>query len=164
MHLIQTNGKLGYIDIRGRVRIAPKFEDAFEFAEGLAPVKLNNKWGYISDDGPWKIEPVFEEADEFSDSIAAVRINTGKVGYIDHSGKFAIPAEFDFGGLFREGLASVIHNKKRSIVNKAGEHVQTWIYDFVGYPFAPDLVLDFSGGLAASEWVSSRDSLILWAN
>jgi hypothetical protein len=30
------------------VFIAPQFEDAFRFTEGLAPVKTGGKWGYVS--------------------------------------------------------------------------------------------------------------------
>jgi hypothetical protein len=33
--------------------IAPQYEDAYRFTEGLAPVKMGGRWGYISDGQPW---------------------------------------------------------------------------------------------------------------
>jgi len=33
--------------------IAPRFEDAFRFTEGLAPVKVSGRWGYVSDGQSW---------------------------------------------------------------------------------------------------------------
>ena len=33
--------------------IAPQYEDAFRFTEGLAPVKIGGRWGYVSDGKPW---------------------------------------------------------------------------------------------------------------
>jgi hypothetical protein len=35
------------------VFIAPQYEDAFRFTEGLAPVKIGGRWGYVSDGQPW---------------------------------------------------------------------------------------------------------------
>jgi hypothetical protein len=34
------------------VFVAPRYEDAFRFTEGLAPVKIDGRWGYISDGRP----------------------------------------------------------------------------------------------------------------
>jgi hypothetical protein len=33
--------------------IAPQYEDAFRFAEGLAPVKMGGRWGYVSNGQLW---------------------------------------------------------------------------------------------------------------
>lgn len=32
--------------------VAPRYEDAFRFTEGLAPVKIGGRWGYIADERP----------------------------------------------------------------------------------------------------------------
>jgi hypothetical protein len=40
--------KYGYIDKTGEIVIQPQFDDAGDFSEGLAPVRLNGKWGYVS--------------------------------------------------------------------------------------------------------------------
>jgi hypothetical protein len=43
---VELGKKFGYIS-EARVVIKPQFDDAKEFAEGLAAVKLGKKWGYI---------------------------------------------------------------------------------------------------------------------
>jgi hypothetical protein len=47
----KTAGKFGYIDHNGRIVIQPQFDDASEFSEGLAAVRLGPQftatWGYI---------------------------------------------------------------------------------------------------------------------
>ncbi len=41
------NQKNGFVDKNNKVIIPFKYENVFDFSEGLAPVKLNGKWGYI---------------------------------------------------------------------------------------------------------------------
>lgn len=41
----------GFYDYDGDEVIAPRYEDAGTFSEGLAPVKLNGKWGYVNREG-----------------------------------------------------------------------------------------------------------------
>jgi hypothetical protein len=47
MARVQMGGKWGYINKEGRVSIAPQFEEADEFFEGLARVKMNDQWGNL---------------------------------------------------------------------------------------------------------------------
>lgn len=44
---VVLNGKHGYINKNGKEIIKPQFEQAYNFSEGLACVKLNGKWGII---------------------------------------------------------------------------------------------------------------------
>ena len=44
-------GKSGYIDKEGDLVIEAKFDDAKDFYEGLAPVRVGDKWGYIDKTG-----------------------------------------------------------------------------------------------------------------
>ncbi len=53
--------------------IAPTFEEADSFSEGLARVKTGGKWGYIDKQGKLVIEPKLDEAERFSDGLALVR-------------------------------------------------------------------------------------------
>ncbi|MDK2801281.1 MAG: hypothetical protein PWP27_1831 [Clostridiales bacterium] len=96
----------GFIDKSGDFVIEPKFRDAKDFYEGLAPVKAkeNGKWGYIDKSGEFVIKPQFDDADIFSSGVAAVKVN-GKWGYIDKTGNFTIQPSFDEPTRFVEGLA-----------------------------------------------------------
>ena len=101
---IQQNGKHGYIDVAGRIIVSPRFNDAREFVQGLALVKLVEKWGYIDTTGNFIINPQFDEAQTFARGLALAKQN-GKWGYIDAAGKFVINPQFDEARGFAESAA-----------------------------------------------------------
>ena len=45
---VRVDGKFGYIDKGGSMKISPQFQNAFDFHEGLAKVKINKNIGYIN--------------------------------------------------------------------------------------------------------------------
>lgn len=48
-----NNGKWGYVDSKQRLVIPAKYEEAKEFADGKAAVKLHGRWGFINKRGEW---------------------------------------------------------------------------------------------------------------
>lgn len=94
---IDKNGKAGYIDHTGKVIIPPKFDEAWQFSEGLAPARIGQDWGYIDTTGRFIIKPQFFEAWLFKGGRARVgiywkrrkiiRSTVGDYGYIDKSGR-----------------------------------------------------------------------------
>ena len=46
-----SGGRWGYMDIKGRIHINPKFEKCLDFLNDLGPVRLNKKWGFIDKSG-----------------------------------------------------------------------------------------------------------------
>ena len=48
---VMQGGKAGFIDPKGSVVIAPKFEVASVFSNGLARVRENGKYGFIDEKG-----------------------------------------------------------------------------------------------------------------
>ena len=57
--------KWGYADINRNIVVAPKYDDAQWFSEGLAAVKVGNKWGYINKEGRMVIPAKFTVAKSF---------------------------------------------------------------------------------------------------
>lgn len=78
--------KYGYLNYDGELQIPIVYEDAENFSEGLAAVKLNGKWGYIDEEGNVKIGFNFDEAYEFKDGLTLVRIDDDFF-YIDKTGQ-----------------------------------------------------------------------------
>ena len=75
----KRGGSWGYIDTTGQFVIAPRFEAAMEFSEGLAAVRVTGKWGFIDRTGTVVIAPQFEGVSGFRGGMA--RIASGrKVG------------------------------------------------------------------------------------
>src|ERR1700686_2614896 len=80
---VSLHGKYGYMDANCKMVVPARFDEAFDFTEGLAAVRADGKWGYIDLSGQFAIAPRFETAMEFSEGLAAVRIN-GRWGYINN--------------------------------------------------------------------------------
>jgi hypothetical protein len=80
----------GFIDNRGKIVIAPRFEAALPFSEGLAAVKREGRWGYIDRNGAEVIPIRYQKAQSFRNGVAIV--DTGlpdhPVGLINTSGSW----------------------------------------------------------------------------
>jgi len=87
---VRQNGKWGFIDTEGTVRIDFQFDDALSFGGHLAAVKTDGLWGYVSLLGELAIEPQFLEAKSFSEGHAPVRTALGW--------QFLTLSEFEKGG------------------------------------------------------------------
>ncbi|MET1410793.1 WG repeat-containing protein [Roseibium sp. HPY-6] len=89
----------GYVEQRSKgLRIPHSFQDAGQFSEGLAAVKIDEKYGYIDRTGKMVISPRYDLAGSFEKGLAEVF--TGQLaGLIDQSGKYVV--EPQFGRLFR---------------------------------------------------------------
>ncbi|PPJ62334.1 WG repeat-containing protein [Cuspidothrix issatschenkoi] len=74
--------------------IAPKFDEAGYFHEGLASVNIDDKWGYIDKTGKIVIPLQFNKVGNFHEGLAGVEIDY-KWGYIDKTGKIVVPPEFE---------------------------------------------------------------------
>ncbi|MBP8214173.1 MAG: WG repeat-containing protein [Propionivibrio sp.] len=49
-----SSGRWGYINQKNQWVIQPKFDEAKEFKDGRAAVKVKGKWGYINKRGDWQ--------------------------------------------------------------------------------------------------------------
>ena len=117
---IYDTGKYGYINKSGIYVIAPKFNGARGFSEGLASVCIGagnayvggGKWGYINKKGKIVITPQYDWPGAFKNGLAFVQMGdpkTGKYGVINKSGEYVVKPQFNshVGVAFLEGLARV---------------------------------------------------------
>ncbi len=100
--------KRGYVDKTGKVVIAPHFDMALPFVEGLAEVKNADGCGFIDTTGKAVVPlgSIDDGAEQFSEGLANVKIGK-KWGFVDKSGNLVIAAQFDYAFKFSEGLAAV---------------------------------------------------------
>jgi len=75
----------GIIDQQGNFLHEPAYDEAHEFHEGLAAVRVGTLWGYVDLDGEWTITPRFEHADDFWHGLARAAWKD-RYGYIDRAG------------------------------------------------------------------------------
>jgi hypothetical protein len=186
LYLVKVDGKWGFIDNTGTVKIEPQFEmgaGSPGFSEGLAAVGVMQgaepKFGYINGAGAWVVKPQFDSASDFSDGLAWVGSKTGldgdmymKLGCIDTTGSLVIPMQYyTIGPVFHEGLAVVASEgySSQSFIDNTGATVlgpYEWAYDFSeGLAYVEDGgrrgFIDKSGG-----WVVKLESAMrdMWAS
>ena len=137
---VSTASGWGYVDKKGREKIAPVYEEAKGFSDGLAAVFNGTAWGYINKKGEQVIDFLYEEADAFSDGLARVCVD-GLYGFIDKSGAVVINPQFTSAyPRFEDGLCLVQLGSRYGFIDKAGEYVINPQFDDA---------LPFSEGLAA---------------
>lgn len=64
--------KAGFINKNGEWVVQPRFDAAYHFCGGLAPVKVNERWGYVNKNGILEISPRYDHAESFEGGIAEV--------------------------------------------------------------------------------------------
>lgn len=84
--LIEKDGKLGFVDLNGKLVVPFYFEEAYNFSEGLACVKYNGMWGYIDTKGEVFMPFIFDHASPYQWGRAEV-VYRGNVSKVDHRGK-----------------------------------------------------------------------------
>jgi hypothetical protein len=128
---ISIGGQWGFMDRTGKLVIEAKFEDAENFSEGLAPVKVRSA------------ETVWCPADAAGNRAGS----TMMYGYIDKTGKMIVAAVLNSAAPFREGLAAVSKCDESYFVDKTGRTVISG-----GFRYASS----FSGGLARIETLTKN--------
>lgn len=98
--------KVTFIDKSGAVITTERFDQAYDFSEGFASIRIGSKWGFIDQSGNVVIKPKFEAAYRFSEGLALVK-DGGLFGYIDVKGAYVIQPQFKYAGEFNDGLAVV---------------------------------------------------------
>lgn len=135
---IKIDGKYGFVDPGGNIKINATYDDADEFSEkGLARVKVNDKYGFIGRDGHYIIEPSFEYASSRPiNGLIEVR-NNDKYGFIGINGKVIVPLIYDElrHDLERTPDAIVVKTGgKYGIINSKGILIASAKYDYLDYP------------------------------
>ena len=125
----------------GDVVMPFKYDEAYNFSEGLAPVKLNGKYGFIDKSGKEVVPIQYDNVCDFTEGLAGVKLK-GKWGFIDKSGKEVVPPKYVDVDYFHEGLAKVGLKGKWGFVDKSGKEV---------VPLKYENVWEFREGLASVE-------------
>ncbi|MDW8333633.1 MAG: WG repeat-containing protein, partial [Bacteroidia bacterium] len=104
--------RYGYLDSTGRLVIARKFSQAFNFKDGVAVVAVGSKYGVIDKTGrmiiPAQFDEIGQEANDksrvvfFHKTFAPVR-QEKYWGLCDRTGRIVLPCKYDRVGPFFSG-------------------------------------------------------------
>lgn len=115
-------GKYGFVNGRGKWIIAPQFDFAWDFEDGIALIQQNSKYGYIKEDGTYLLDPQFDYAQDFNNGIAMVR-RDDKYGYIKADGTYLSQPQFEDAESIFDGIARVQYNGKYGYIKEDGTYL-----------------------------------------
>lgn len=119
LRAIKKNGRYGFIDDRGRLRIANRYENVQPFSENLAAIQILNRWGFINHQEQLVIQPVYENVTSFERGISIVQLKS-KVGIIDITGRILLTPQYDQLQPLPSGRLLVKQNEFYGLVDKNG--------------------------------------------
>jgi DNA-binding transcriptional regulator/RsmH inhibitor MraZ len=131
LRAIKRNGRYGFIDSQGRLRIANRYEAVKPFNEGFAPVKILGKWGFINRQDNIAVQPSYEEVFQFNNGVAVVK-QKGLYGLVDSKGRFVLPVRYEAIAVLpdknviitQNGLYGLADMQGRTLINPKYNHIQ----------------------------------------
>lgn len=141
-------GKWGFVDRTGQEVIKLQYDDARDFCEGLAAVRVGKEWGFIDKHGDMKIKPKYELAGDFSGGLALVK-KDGKFGFINETNEIVIAPEFTLCDSFYNGRALFIKPGKPDAIASTKQFKCTPIktdIDMINF------LMSDSNGISGSWW------------
>lgn len=126
-----TGGKYGYYDAMGRERIMQKYDDAFDFNEGIAKVEIYGLQAFIDIYDIFVAQPAYSEIELFSDSLFVFK-DDELIGLMDRLAKVVVPAKYDEIGPLHNGMAIAAIDGEVVYLNEFGEIIIQ--DDFQVYP------------------------------
>lgn len=117
----EVDGRFGFKNEKGEVRITPRYSFVSEFNQyGFTAVAESSGFFFIDQKGTHKFQIfAFDNGpDDFADGLARF-VEKGKIGFFNEKAQRVIPAKFDFADPFENGL-SVACNGCKKVMH--GEH------------------------------------------
>jgi hypothetical protein len=117
---IQKDGKWGFVDAQGRLRIANRYDAVKYFSEGLAPFFLLNKWGYLTKEDKIVIHPSYEDAQPFVDGFSIIK-QKGGYGLLNKGNEIILPCRFEKITRLPNGYFELQNGLLYGLVDPAGK-------------------------------------------
>ena len=127
--VVKKEGRWGFVDNQGRLRISNRYDEARPFYESMAAIKLRNKWGFIDKKEKLVVQPYYDEVTPFENGRSVVRSND-LYGIIDTNGNEVLAIEWQKVERLETGNYLVQDlNGKVGLVNQSGEFILRPAYD-----------------------------------
>ena len=165
--IVSVKKKYGCINTVGEYIIPCNYDYIYDFSEGLCVATINDKYGYMSKLGNIVIDFQYDYAYNFSEGLASVEPKTGfGFGYINQLGVIVIPTKFSGAQWFHSGVASVELGQYKSLIDKKGNLLLPFKYDYV-FLERDDLALVYKGSyynLRKVGYVNIKSGLEYWGD
>ena len=130
-----VNGKWGFVDTNGEMKIEPKYKDARSFSNGLAAVFDGTNWGFINKKGELAIEYQFPDVgyfDNYGNCMVADYVEeklTVPLDYVFDDGEVISEEIHYFGQSDTEPSDQAEETLSTDASSETGEEDQTTITD-----------------------------------
>ena len=134
------NGKWGFLNLDGKIKIHPQYDEVTDFKNNISIVKKDGKYGVINNAGVLVFPISFESISQFSDGMALAQENGVKYYLYQNGKRTPLKNTYEYYP-FSEGLAKIKNKKngKWGYINTKGDFVINHVYTYAS---------DFSGGVA----------------
>ncbi len=147
---VRIKNKYGFVDDRGRLRIANRYEGVGPFAEMFAAVKIRGGWGYIDKDENLRVQPHYADALPFQGGVARVKRASGW-GFVDKTGKETAKPQYDSVQVLPTGRYLVWKDGRKGLVSDKGRELFGPRYDFLSDHANGFVLLGRNGKLGLSD-------------
>lgn len=137
--IVNLGYKFGYINKKGEIVIACKYDDADDFFNGYARFREGTRFGFFDSTGNVAVRPVYTNLGKFYEGKAVADVN-GRFGFVDTRGQEVIRPQYEYAYDFSEELAAVRVSGKYGYIDASGTMVIQPEYE---------MVRPFSEGVAA---------------
>ncbi len=128
---IKKDGKWGFIDENGKLRIANRYTGSRLFSESYCAVRLNGGWGYVDKSEKLVVQPIYEETGDYDNGLAVVKYR-GNYGILGIDGGWVVKPQFERIGHNRgSGYILVDQEQKVGVADRNGKFVLTPQYESV---------------------------------
>ena len=116
---VKIDGRWGFVDINGKLRVSNQYDNVGPYNEGLAPIKILGRWGYIDKREALIVQPRYDTVYYFQGGVCEV-VRNGKFGIINAKGQITLDCEYD--SLVRLNTGGFITTKenKKGLVGSDG--------------------------------------------
>ncbi len=118
--LVKKDGLFGFLDEKGRIRIANRYDSARRFSEEMAPIKLIGKWGFINKNERLVVQPQYLEVSDFQNERAIVKRDF--YGLVDKDGNEVLEVAYKMISRTEEGTYILEDPQgRKGLANSLGE-------------------------------------------
>ena len=141
-----SEGRVRCLDDEGWIFLTPKkeivnhYEDASDFSEGRAAVKMNGKWGFINYDEQIVIPCIYSRVGDFGEGVAYYEIYQGPCarftierGFINYEGQVVLSLTENYAGYglqfdnkFNYGLFKIYSDVHTEWINHEGKIINKY--------------------------------------
>ncbi len=91
---VKINGRYGFVDHEGMLRVANRYEGIQPFRQERAAVMIRGLWGFIDYKENLVIQPLYQSVSAFENGVSIAQ-KDGLFGLIDREGKVLLPLEYE---------------------------------------------------------------------